>query len=466
MARLSAMGTRHATRLLSGVRAAALAGTPARFTPRKVIDESWHRVLRHGVDPDQGGHSGLLGLDEVEHRRRSTPLASVLQTLREGLMAEADEAWHMMVVSDAEGRLLWRDGNAAVQRKADQLGFCVGASWAEEVAGTNAIGTALVSRSPLQVHSAEHFVRAFHTLSCAASPVRDPRDGRLLGVVNVTGPAAAIHPSTLALVTAVARVAEGELREQHRVAVDRLRAVAAPVLARVGGRALAVDRAGWTAGVTGMLPLDRVQLPKSVRAGRVWIPALGTCTAEPLPDGWLLRVEDAVTLGDGDGAEPSRVVLDLRRSGQPSLSVTGAAGSWSQELSPRHAELLYVLACHPEGRTASQLAGDLFGEPDRQVTVRAELSRVRRTLAGVLDHRPYRFAEGVRVELLTPRDAADLLPHSTAPALIAARAPGGGPPPGAGGRGGTGGRGSTVATGGTDRTGGTDGTGGRGGTGG
>lgn len=433
MARLSAMGTRHATRLLSGVRAAALSGTPARFTPREVIGESWHRVLGHGVDPDQGGHSGLLALDEVEHRRRSTPLASVLPTLREGLMAEADEAWHMMVVTDAEGRLLWRDGNAAVQRKADQLGFCVGASWAEEVAGTNAIGTALVSRTPLQVHSAEHFVRAFHTLSCAASPVRDPRDGRLLGVVNVTGPAAAIHPSTLALVTAVARVAEAELREQHRVAIDRLRAVASPVLARVGGRALAVDRAGWTAGVTGMLPLDRVQLPKSLSAGWVRIPAVGLCSAEPLPDGWLLRVEDAVT--GGDGAEPSRVVLDLRRSGQPVLSVTGAAGSWSQELTPRHAELLYVLARHPEGRTASQLAADLFGEPGRQVTVRAELSRVRRTLAGVLDHRPYRFADGVRVELLTPPHASDLLPQSTAPALVAARGAGGRGPSGPGSRG-------------------------------
>ncbi|MEU6082666.1 GAF domain-containing protein [Streptomyces sp. NPDC047108] len=454
MTRLSAMGTRHATRFLSGVRAAALSGTPGRPSPRKVIDESWHRVLRHGVDPDQGGHSGLLALDEVEHRRRSTPLASVLPTLREGLMAEADEAWHMMVVTDAEGRLLWRDGNVAVQRKADQLGFCVGASWAEEVAGTNAIGTALVSRSPLQVHSAEHFVRAFHTLSCAASPVRDPRDGRLLGVVNVTGPAAAVHPSTLALVTAVARVAEGELREQHRVAVDRLRAVAAPVLARVGGRALAVDRAGWTAGVTGMLPLDRVQLPKSFSAGRIHVPAVGLCIAEPLPDGWLLRVEDGAGRGDGDPAEPSRVVLDLRRPGQPTLAVAGAAGTWSQELSPRHAELLYVLARHPEGRTASQLAADLFGEPGRQVTVRAELSRVRRTLAGVLDHRPYRFADGVRVELLTPRHASDLLPHSTAPALLAARRGLGGPDPrGTGGQGATGGASGAGGSGGTGESG-------------
>jgi hypothetical protein len=423
IARLSAMDPRHATRLLGGVRAAAFAGEPPPVAPRKVIDESWTRVRRHGIDPDQGAHSGLLGLDEVEHRRRSSPLGTILPTLRDGLMAVADEAWHIMVVTDAEGRVLWRDGNLAIQRKADRLGFGIGASWAEDVAGTNAIGTSLVARGPLQVHSAEHFVRAYHPLSCAAAPVTDPRDGRLIGVADISGPAAAIHPATLALVAAVAKVAEGELRERHRESIDRLRSVAAPVLARVGGRALAVDRNGWAAGVTGMLPVDRVPLPGSFRAGRAWIPSLGMCTAEPLPDGWLLRVD-----GDGEGpggaeqrAEPSRVVLDLRRPRRPTVSVTGAAGSWTQELTPRHAELLYVLARHPEGRTAAQLAADLFGAPERTVTVRAELSRIRRTLAGVLDHRPYRFADEVRVELLTPPDAADLLPHSTAPALLAAR---------------------------------------------
>lgn len=92
--------------------------------------------------------------------------------------------------------------------------------------GTNAIGTALVTRTPLQVHSAEHFVRSHHGWTCAASPLHDPRDGRLLGVVDVSGPAATVHPATLSLVSAVARVAEGELRARHWAAVERLRSAA------------------------------------------------------------------------------------------------------------------------------------------------------------------------------------------------------------------------------------------------
>lgn len=55
------------------------------------------------------------------------------------------------------------------------------------------------------------------------------------------------------------------------------------------------------------------------------------------------------------------------------------------------------------------------------MTVRAEMSRVRRNLAGVLTHRPYRFAQDVEVELIRPAVAAQLLPHSTAPAVVRAR---------------------------------------------
>ncbi|BFO16590.1 hypothetical protein SHKM778_29780 [Streptomyces sp. KM77-8] len=97
-----------------------------------------------------------------------------------------------------------------------------------------------------------------------------------------------------------------------------------------------------------------------------------------------------------------------------------------QELSPRHAELLYLLAVHRAGRSAADLARDVFGDPARTVTVRAELSRVRRYLGPLLDHRPYRFTESAEVELVLPDDPHDLFPHSTAPFLRPRRRPAGG----------------------------------------
>lgn len=410
------MDVRASAHLLASVREATLAGEIPPTPPRAVIGASWERVQRRGVDPDIGRHNGLLSTEEIEHRRQSTPLGDVLPLLREGLVSVADAAWHIMVVTDADGRVLWRDGSLAVRKSADRLGFAEGASWSEDVVGTNAIGTALVTRTPLQVHSAEHFVRTHHGWTCAAAPLHDPRDGRLLGVVDVSGPAATVHPATLSLVSAVARVAEGELRNRHWAAVNRLRSIAAPLLARFEGQALAVDRNGWTAAVTGMAPPDRVALPPTVRAGQSWLPSLGLCVLEPLPGGWLIRIG-----GRERAPAASRVVLDVSRPRSWLVTVTGAAGSWAQQLSPRHAELLFVLAVHRGGRTAAELAADLFGDPTRTVTVRAELSRLRRNLAGVLAHRPYRFADGVDVQLVRPQHPLDLLPHSLAPAVLAAR---------------------------------------------
>jgi hypothetical protein len=416
VARLAAVDAMQAARLLSEVRDATLAGQRARIAPRPVIEQSWGRMLRSGVDPDRDFRSGLLSGDEVRRRREESPLRHVLPVLRQGLLSVADAAQHIMVVADADGRVLWREGASPVLHKADGLGFELGADWREDVVGTNGVGTAAVVRRPVQVFASEHFVRSHTSWTCTGAPITDPRDGRLIGVVDVSGPLETMHPATLAWVDSVAKLAEARLRELHRDSLERLRAVAAPVLARLAGRALVVDRDGWSAAVSGMPYVRRVALPKSLAPGRRWLPGLGSCAVEPLAGGWLLRVAE-----EPAGA-PARIVLDLVRPGHAALTVSGAAGSWSRELSPRHAELLYLLAVHRSGRGAAALAEDLFGDPSRRVTVRAEMSRIRRYCGELLQHRPYRFREDAEVEMLLPDDPRDLLPFSTAPAIARGRA--------------------------------------------
>ncbi|MFF1376292.1 GAF domain-containing protein [Streptomyces sp. NPDC058308] len=419
LTRISAMDLPHAARLLEGVRDATLSGRRPQLLPRPVIGDSWGRMMLVGVDPDHDFRSPPLDEEELAERRRASPLAEVLPVLRDALVSVADAAQHIMVVSDADGRVLWREGSASVLRKADSFGFGLGADWAESVVGTNGIGTPLVVRRPVQVFSAEHFVRTHHAWTCTGAPVTDPRDGRLLGVIDVSGPLRTIHPATLALVDSVAKLAEARLRDRHVTALGRLRAVAAPLLARLDGRALAVDAHGWTAAVTGMAPADRLALPKAFGAGRTWLPSLGSCLVEPLPGGWLLRVDSP-----GDAPQPvaaTRLVLDVSSPRRWTLSVLGGARDWTHDLSPRHAELLFLLCTYRTGRTASGLAEDMFGDPARTVTVRAELSRVRRYLGGLLAHRPYRFHEDVDVDVVMPERPVDLLPHSTAPAVRAAR---------------------------------------------
>ncbi|MFS4091739.1 GAF domain-containing protein [Streptomyces sp. AF1A] len=417
VARLAAVDAAQAARVLSEVREATLSGQRARIAPRPVIEQSWGRMLRSGVDPDRDFRSGLLASEEVLRRREESPLRHVLPVLREGLLSVADVAQHIMVVADADGRVLWREGSPSVLRKADGLGFELGADWREDVVGTNGVGTPAVVRRPVQVFAGEHFVRSHTSWTCTGAPITDPRDGRLIGVVDVSGPLETMHPATLAWVDAVAKLAEARLRELHVTALERLRTVAAPVLARLDGRALVVDEDGWAAAVTGMPYLRRVTLPKSLAPGRRWLPALGSCAVEPLAGGWLLRADD-----EPPPACATRLVLDLARPGRCKVTVSASAGSWSRELSNRHAELLFLLAEQPGGRGAADLAEDLFGDPSRTVTVRAEMSRIRRYLGGLLEHRPYRISQAAEVEVLLPGDPRDLLPRSTAPAVERRRA--------------------------------------------
>ncbi|QDY81324.1 GAF domain-containing protein [Streptomyces qinzhouensis] len=392
---LTAMDPAEAGRVLKGVREAVLGGRRSALGPRAEIGESWQRLMRAGLDPERGGRAGLLPREEIERRRGESPLRTVLPVLREGLVGVADAAQHVVTVADADGKLLWREGTTAVLRKGDAHGFVVGSDWSEPLAGTTAIGTVLVARRPVLVHAAEHFVAAYHSWTCAGAPVADPRNGRLIGVVNVCGPLGTAHPTILPLVTAVTRLAEAQLRLAHLTALEKLRAVAAPLLGRMTGRAVVTDGNGWPAAVIGMPPPQgRLQLPRPPAAGRYWIAPFGTADLEPVPGGWLIRITEP-----GGPGPVARVVVDLTRLPRASATVHGAAGSWVQELSPRHAQLLGRLAAHREGRSAAELAADLFGDPTRTVTVRAEMSRLRRQLPQVLMSRPYRFAESIEVEV-------------------------------------------------------------------
>src|SRR5690606_41979315 len=96
------------------------------------------------------------------------------------------------------------------------------------------------------------------------------------------------------------------------------------------------------------------------------------------------------------------------------VGVSRRAGTRPTDLRPPPTEWLCLRAVHRAGGSAAGLAGALFGDAGCTVTVRAEMSRVRRYLGGLLEHRPYRFGEDVEVEVLLPDDPHGLFPATGA----------------------------------------------------
>jgi hypothetical protein len=343
------------------------------------VARSWQRVLHLGLPATGRNLRDPLALDQVEQLRRTSPLRHVIDDVRSVLTSSADAANYIVVITDANGVILWREGASRVRMTADRLGFAEGAEWTESQVGTNAIGTALAEAAPVELFAGEHFELDQHPWYCSAAPIHDPRTGKLLGVVDVSGPALTLHPALSALVRSSATLAEAMLRQRHQAGLERLRRSSAHVLRT--GPAMVVDDDGWVASSVGITARERIVAP--MPDVPLAVPGLGTCVPERLQEGWLLRPRAALS------------TLTAILNGT-SLEVHAGDQPWTVELTPRHAQVLAQLAAvGPEGLSAAQLSASLFGDGEHAVTVRAEISRLRRVVGAIISTSPYRIADDV-----------------------------------------------------------------------
>lgn len=94
----------------------------------------------------------------------------------------------------------------------DTVSLVPGYSLAEEVAGTNGIGTALETGQPAFICGGEHYVAVFTGFACAGAPIHDPITRRLVGAVNLSCLADESDPLLLALATSASREIEDRMR--------------------------------------------------------------------------------------------------------------------------------------------------------------------------------------------------------------------------------------------------------------
>jgi hypothetical protein len=183
---------------------------------RSVVRDSWRRSLSCGVAPDGGTPPVELLDDDLLAYREAHPLAPVMPVIRRLLVQDAEADRMIVAVTDSGGRMLWVEGDARLRSQAAGMNFVEGARWAEEVAGTNAPGTALAVDHAVQIYGSEHYRRPVQPWSCSAAPVHDPLTGAVLGAIDVTGGDHVASPHVLTLVRATVAAVESELRWQHR----------------------------------------------------------------------------------------------------------------------------------------------------------------------------------------------------------------------------------------------------------
>ena len=412
-------------RALARAHERSLSGEEAPVGVRELVADSWKRSLAAGVAPEADGAPVVLTDDQLENARERSPLARAVEAILDTLSGLDAEARHVVAIGDAEANLLWVTGNVAAVDLAREMHFQEGAAWSESAAGTNAVGTAAALDHAVQIFSAEHLVAAVHAWTCSGAPIHDPATGELIGVVDLTAELRTAHPHTLSLATLAARAAEITLRLHQLEETGRLRERWQTIAEGRRGANVLIDRTGRVIASRGVLdPPGGLAFPELAEGtmrsadGRLW-------EAEQIGSGgavlWLRR-----------GRTERVPRLSLRLLGRRPLACFGGC----VERGLRSLELLAVLAMHPEGLTAEQLALALYGERGKTVTVRAQVHRLRAHLGErLVDTQPYRLrapvdADWSKVKRLISNGrpnaalkayAGPLLPTSDAPEIREAR---------------------------------------------
>jgi hypothetical protein len=394
---------------------------------RPVVAESWGRSERAAVPPRERPPI-ILEREEARRRLQRHRLAPLLPLIQTVLVDVARYAHQVVAIADPEGLILWTAGHCETLEAAERAHLMPGVLWSEEATGTNAIGTALALDHPVQIFSAEHFKEMLHNWSGSAAPIHDPETGATIGVVSLSGSFKAAHPHGFSLVVAATHIVEVHLSHEAAQRDERLKleymellhddGSEASAVLNPGGRVLLATPVGWLG--------SRLRLsPEGVPLA----PATEEVTIESIRcgEGFMVR-------RGGDEAE-GRPRPELRLEALGRERVHGCVGGRAFSFTPRHGEILVILAHHPEGLDECALGRALHGEAIKEVTVRAEISRLRKLLGAIVKTRPYRLAADVSadfldVEALVRADVIEaagercpgsLLPSSKAPAIVALR---------------------------------------------
>lgn len=181
------------------------------FSIRPIIMESWERCRQARVNAHSDSiHHQLDNASLQVVLKQNQGLITIAKPFMDNLYQIVSGSGFVVVLTDIRGYIMEILGDSDTLLNPITVSFFQGANWSEEEAGTNAIGTTLVTRNPIQVSGSEHYCRKHHCLTCSAAPILDDK-GNLLGILNVSGKSTAAHLHTLGMVVAAAEAIMAQL---------------------------------------------------------------------------------------------------------------------------------------------------------------------------------------------------------------------------------------------------------------
>jgi len=214
------------------------------------ISASWTRCLELGLDPQRAPP-----LDAVDEAQLKVSRERV-ELVRSLALAEMQTLYHQIAGSNfliafasPDGVLLDTIADPSFRNAARTASIRPGTLWAEQLRGTNALGTVARTGQKLTVHGGEHFFAHYGSLTCTAAPVIGP-DGTLAGVLDASSHCGSRQQHTQALVgMAATQIENGLFRQHHRGNLVMAFHSRSEYLHTLSAGLLALDPAGTVLGV-------------------------------------------------------------------------------------------------------------------------------------------------------------------------------------------------------------------------
>ncbi len=214
------------------------------------ISASWTRCLEMGLDPQRAPPLEAIGEAQLKTARER------IELVRSLALAEMQTLYHQIAGSNfliafasPDGVLLDTIADPSFRNAARTASIRPGTLWAEQLRGTNALGTAARTGQALTVHGGEHFFAHYGALTCTAAPVIGP-DGTLAGVLDASSHCGSRQQHTQALVgMAATQIENGLFRQHHRGNLVMAFHSRPEYLHTLSAGLLALDPAGTVLGV-------------------------------------------------------------------------------------------------------------------------------------------------------------------------------------------------------------------------
>ncbi len=191
-------------------------------TVRREILQSWSRCHSIGINPEQKQARTALTSFELETLLSESELYHTAKPIIDNIYDKLIGTGYLITLNDESGKMLYLKGEKELIKKTEKINFSPGMDWSEKTAGTNAIGTSIVSKKPIQVFSAEHFCEGFHPMTCSASPIFHPYTKNAIGAIDFTGFWPSTQPHTLGLAVSLAQMIEQQLQLMYRSKYTKL----------------------------------------------------------------------------------------------------------------------------------------------------------------------------------------------------------------------------------------------------